>query len=121
MAKQVRIMTAELRGVMQIKTMGGLIDARRTRTSAGALLELSMLEMEKERLKKEMLRAERRIGEIRARSHDIETKQQRLNQFVERSAEISPAVEAALTRSTASALPIHQAPADGFKRRQLSY
>ena len=41
-------MVTEKRGVQQIKTMGGIVDGRRTRTSAGALLELSMLEMEKQ-------------------------------------------------------------------------
>ena len=44
-------MATEKRGVMHIKTMAALVYARRARTSAGALLELAMLEMEKQRLK----------------------------------------------------------------------
>jgi hypothetical protein len=118
---------AELRGVMQIKTMASLVDARRIRTSAGALLELSMLEMEKERLKKEMLRAEQRLNEIRSRTGEIEAKQQRLNLFVDRSAVTNPASAAAqagqpvMGPAAAAPFPIHHAPTDGFKRRQLSY
>src|SRR3990172_11108719 len=55
----------EKRGVQHLKTMAGLVDARRTRTSSGALLELSMLEMEKQRLLLEMRRAERRGAGVR--------------------------------------------------------
>ena len=50
-------MAIEKRGVQHIKTLAGLVDGRRTRTSSGALLELSMLEMEKQRLVLEMQRA----------------------------------------------------------------
>ena len=72
------------RGVQQIKTMGGIVDVRRIRSSSGALLELSMLEMEKQRLIKEMLRSEQRCVEIRGRMAEIETKQARLQQFVDK-------------------------------------
>lgn len=106
------------RGVQQIKTMGGIVDNRRTRTSAGALLELSMLEMEKQRLTKEMKRAEQRCVEIRARVHEIETKQVRLQRFVDRPI-IAFQANAAL--GAASPLPVHTAPTDRMKRRSLSY
>ena len=122
-------MATEKRGVQQIKTMARLVDARRTRSSAGALLELSMLEMEKQRLFKEMQRAERRCLEIRTRTADIETKQQWLQRFVDRSVgeilQVPPtAAGAGLLGSTlpeASPLPIHSAPTDRLKRRQLAY
>lgn len=111
-------MASEKRGVLNIKTMAGLVDGRRIRTSAGALLEMSMIEMEKQRLRKEMLRAEQRSAEIRARMAELEVKQHRLQQFVER-----PNVDAPLASSLGAAapLPIYTAPTDRLKRRQLSY
>ena len=122
-------MATEKRGVQQIKTMARLVDARRTRTSSGALLELSMLEMEKQRLFKEMQRAERRCLEIRTRMADIETKQQWLQRFVDRSVgEILQGQPTATSSGwsgsalpAASPLPIHSAPTDRLKRRQLAY
>jgi hypothetical protein len=112
-------MAAEKRGVLNIKTMAGLVDGRRIRTSAGALLEMSMIEMEKQRLKKEMLRAELRSAEIRARLAELEVKQHRLQLFVER-----PNIDIQYNIpvfGAASPLPIHTAPTDRMKRRQLSY
>ena len=118
-------MANEKRGVQQIKTMARLVDARRTRTSAGALLELSMLEMEKQRLLKEMQRAEQRCLEIRTRMADIETKQQWLQRFVDRSVgEIlqgQPIATNSAWSGSALPLPIHSAPTDRLKRRQLAY
>lgn len=110
-------MSSDKRGVQQIKTMGGIVDARRIRTSAGALLELSMLEMEKQRLMKEMKRAERRCIEIRARVAEIETKQVRLQRSVDR-----PYAETQANQALAAMpLPIHTAPTDRLKRRSLAY
>lgn len=111
-------MATEKRGVQHIKTMAGIVDVRRTRSSSGALLELSMLEMEKQRLKKEMLRSEQRCVEIRGRMTEIETKQLRLQRFVD-----GPIGEFQTNPSlpSASPLPIHTAPTDRLKRRQLSY
>lgn len=111
-------MATEKRGVQQIKTMAGIVDVRRIRSSSGALLELSMLEMEKQRLKKEMLRSEQRCVEIRGRMTEIETKQLRLQRFVDRPTgefQTNPSLPAA------APLPIHTAPTDRLKRRQLSY
>lgn len=111
-------MATEKRGVLHIKTMAGLVDGRRTRSSSGALLEMSMIEMEKQRLMKEMLRAEQRCVEIRGRIVEIEAKQRRIQKFVE-----LPFSEMQTNRAllAASPLPIHSAPVDRLKRRQLSY
>lgn len=111
-------MATEKRGVLHIKTMAGLVDGRRTRTSSGALLEMSMIEMEKQRLMKEMLRSEQRCVEIRGRIAEIEAKQRRIQKFVE-----VPFGEMQTNRPllAASPLPIHAAPTDRLKRRQLSY
>lgn len=110
-------MTTDKRGVQQIKTMGGIVDGRRTRTSAGALLELSMLEMERQRLMKEMQRTERRCTEIRARVAEIETKQVRLQRFVDK-----PYGEMQANQALAATpFPIHTAPTDRLKRRALAY
>ncbi len=111
-------MATEKRGVQQIKTMGGIVDGRRVRTSAGALLELSMLEMEKQRLLKEMKRAQQRCSEIQARVADIETKQVRLQKSVKK-----PYGETLANQAMAATpLPIHTAPGgDRLKRRALAY
>ena len=98
--------------------MAGLVDGRRSRTSAGALLELSMLEMEKQRLVQEMQRAERRCAEIRGRLTEIEAKQHRLQRFVEQP---RGEAQASQTHAPASSFPIHSAPTDKLKRRRLSY
>ncbi len=111
-------MATEMRGVQHIKTMAGLVDGRRTRSSSGALLELSMLEMEKQRLKKELLRIEQRGTEIASRINDIGSKQLRLQRFVDK-----PEADGGTdnTLPAAAPLPIHTAPTDRLKRRQLSY
>lgn len=112
-------MSADKRGVQQIKTMGSIIDNRRSRTSAGALLELSMLEMEKQRLTKERDRAQRRSLEIQARVLEIENKQVRLQRFVDRPIAV---FQANGTMGAASPLPIHAAPTEQrMKRRSLTY
>ena len=109
-------MAHDRRGVQQIRTFAGLVDRRRARTSAGALLELSMLEMEKTRLMLEMQRAERRCAEIRRRRAEIDAKQHRLQRFVEK-----PNGEAPQSETAAAPLPIHTVPVDKLKRRRLSY
>lgn len=114
-------MATEKRGVVHIKTMAGLVDVRRTRTSAGALLELSMLEMEKQRLKKEMLRAENRSSEIRDRMSEIETKQRRLQLFVDRPMTEVQSTVTPTSLGAAPPLPIFTAPTDRLKRRALAY
>lgn len=108
-------MGPERRGVQQIRTLAGLVDGRRSRTSAGALLELSMLEMEKTRLTKEMQRADRRCAEIRTRLAEITVKQQRIHRFVEKPQGDGPG------DVTAASLPLHTVPVGKLKRRRLSY
>ena len=111
-------MPIEKRGVQNIKTMGGVVDGRRIRSSSGALLELSMLAMEKQRLKNEMLRSEMRCAEIRGRMGDIELKQVRLQQFLDRPCS-DP--QAGIRQAAATPLPIHSEPTERLKRRQLAY
>lgn len=111
-------MALEKRGVQHIKTMAGLVDGRRTRTSSGALLELSMLEMEKQRLVQEMRRAEQRCAEIRGRLTEMGKKGLRLQQFVEK---LNVEAQAPQAHTVASPLPIHSVPTDKLKRRRLSY
>lgn len=70
------------RGLRGIKTIAGLSDRRRTRSAAGALLELSVLAREKERLGHELAGAERRRNEIQNRLADIAEKEARLKNFI---------------------------------------
>jgi len=65
-----------------IKTMAGLVDRRRSRTSAGALLEMSALANEKERLHQELAAARRRRKEIKVRLTEIAAKERRLQKFL---------------------------------------
>jgi hypothetical protein len=79
-----------------VKTMGGLVDQRRARTSAGALMELAVLANEKKRLEQELGRWRRRHAEISARLAEIADKERRLFGFVEKlpqDAQVPPAAE----------------------------
>lgn len=111
-------MASERRSVQHLKTLAGLVDGRRARTSAGALLELSMLEMERQRLVKEVQRAERRGAEIRVRLAEIDKKGSRLQLYVEKRSAEAPTTE---LRTAASPLQSHSAPPNKLKRRQLCY
>lgn len=108
-------MANEKRGIRQIRTVGGLFDRRRARTSAGALLELSLLESEKMRLAAEIGRAEQRCGQIRHRLDEINSKQHRLRSFVDDPQGEKP------SDADIPTLPIHTPPLDRFKKRRLSY
>lgn len=68
--------------------MAGLVDQRRTRTTSGALLEMSVLASEKERLHQELAVARRRQAEIQARLAEIAEKEERLRAFVKNSVPI---------------------------------
>ena len=115
-------MAFDKRGVQHLKTLAGLVDGRRSRTSSGALLELSMLEMERQRLTKEVERAARRGAEIRGQLAEIDCKQLRLQRFVEkRTAGAAAESSGPALLPASSPLQIHTAPADKLKRRQLSY
>ena len=71
--------------------MGILVDRRRARTSAGALLELSTLANERQRLQYELERWRRRYAEIEARLAEIREKEQWLHNFVQGATESHPA------------------------------
>lgn len=108
-------MAINVRGIQQVRTMGGLTDQRRSRTSAGALMEMSVLESEKMRLTLDVERTERHLGEIRHRLDEINAKQHRLQAFVD-----SPQGEKP-SSTDSSAFPIHSPPSDGLRKRHLSY
>ncbi len=63
--------------------MGALVDSRRTRTAAGALLELSAIANEKLLIKKELERWTRRHAEIQTRLGEIAAKEARLMSIVQ--------------------------------------
>ncbi len=107
-------MSIDRRGVTSLRTMAGLVDARRARTSQGALLELSMLEVEKTRLNSEMARAERRCADIRKRIVQINAKAQSLHRFVQKPA-------SGVAPEAAAPFPTYTAPRDKVKNRRLSY
>lgn len=109
-------MSHERRSVTELRTMAGLMDARRRRTSHGALLELSMLEVAKQRLTAERQRIERRCADIRKSIEEIDRKAQRLHRFVERASSGAPETAAA-----AIPLAIHELPPGKMKRRRLTY
>ncbi len=71
-------MAFERRGVQGIRTMAVLVDQRRTRTPAGAFIELSALANEKLLLDREVARASRRGIEIQRRLMEIAVKEDRL-------------------------------------------
>lgn len=112
-------MAIEKRGVQHIRTMAGMVDRRRVRSSSGALLELSMLEMEKQRLSLELKRAQTRCAEILTRTLEIEAKQGRLHRFVTQP--VTDGLKPLSVLSPVQPLPTFTAPVDGLKRRQLSY
>jgi len=109
-------MANERRSIQQVRTMGQLVDGRRARTSAGAMLELSMLEMEKTRLTKEIQRSERRCADIGQRLAEIDAKQNRLKRFV-----ADPPAAKPQETTGAADLTVHTAPQDRLKRRRLCY
>jgi hypothetical protein len=106
-------MSIERRGVNDLQTMAGLKDERSTRTSHGALLALSMLGVEKQRLTAEVQRAERRCAEILKRIRQIDTKALRLHNFVEK-----PSMDA-ISATAADPFPTHTM--GEVKKRRLSY
>lgn len=75
-------MAIERRGVQIIRTMAALHDQRRTRTTAGAFIELSALANERMLLEREVARASRRGKEIQHRMEEIEAKETRLMKVV---------------------------------------
>lgn len=108
-------MANECKGIQRIRTMGQLVDGRRSRTPAGALMELSMLEMEKDRLTLEIRRSDRRCADIRQRLGEIEAKQNMLKRFVAEPQVAQP------QEGGATDLTVHSLPKDRLKRRRLCY
>lgn len=72
------------RSMRSMRTMGLLVDKRRLRSAAGALLELSVLANEKVRLHKELARLHARQEEIEVRCAEIEEKERQLHSFIEK-------------------------------------
>jgi len=93
--------------------MGALVDSRRTRTAAGALLELSALANEKLLLDKELERWTRRHVEIQARLSEIALKEQRLMALVQSHVATGPAA--------AQAPRIENTLAQRVKMKEFSY
>ena len=82
-------MATARKSLRSVKTMAALVDRRRTRTPSGALLELSLLANEKERLQQELRAARRRGEEIQTRLREIAEKEERLQRFVKNPASSS--------------------------------
>ncbi len=76
-------MANERKGVQSVRTMGAVVDSRRTRSTAGALLELSAMANEKMLLQKELDRWTRRRKEIQGRLGELAKKEQRLLALVQ--------------------------------------
>ena len=71
------------RSLQSVKTLSKLLDGRRARTPAGALLEMSGMANEKVLLTKELERGIRRRAEIEHRLAEIEAKTQRLMAYIQ--------------------------------------
>lgn len=108
-------MANNIRGMQQVRTMGSLTDQRRARTSAGALMEMSVLESTKVRLNLDIERTERHLGEIRQRVAEINAKQLWLKSFIDDPQGEKPAAV------DSSAFPIHSPSSNGLIKRRLSY
>ncbi len=102
----------ERKGVQGIRTMGALVDSRRTRTAAGALLELSAMANEKLLLHKELDRWKNRNSEIQKRLGEIAAKEQRLMSMVQSAPE---------TAVAAPAPPIETPAGQRVKVKEFSY
>jgi hypothetical protein len=85
----------EQKGVRSIRTMGVLVDSRRTRTAAGALLELSAIANEKLLIQKELERWTRRHAEIQTRLAEIAAKETRLMSIVQSQTVVAPLLQSA--------------------------
>jgi hypothetical protein len=105
-------MANEKRGLQGIRTMGALIDTRRTRTPAGALLELSAMANERLLLEKELKRQARRTGEINTRLGELAAKQQRLLALVQYP-------DAASSADSSESQAVSAPPADVLQRMRV--
>ena len=87
-------------GRTAIRTQAGVIDARRSRSPQGALLEMAALEMERQRLLAESDRMHRRGEQIAQRIDEILQRQRQLQRFVD-----LDGADGDIAASTASPLP----------------
>lgn len=101
-----------LKTIRSIKTIGALVDQRRARTASGALLELSALGNERQRLQNELERWHRRHEEIATRLVEITAKEQWLYSFVKCPVEPPGA--------TAKPIPL-ASPMQRVRARELKY
>jgi len=70
------------KSLRNVKTLGSLAEKRRVRTPSTALLELSVLANEKQRLHQETAAMDRRRSEIDRRLDEIKEKENRLQAFI---------------------------------------
>jgi hypothetical protein len=89
------------KGSRPIHTMSALVDRRRTRTAAGALLELSSMASEKQLLTREIERWARRNVQVQARLAEIADKERRLMRVVDGS--MPAAADVAVAQANAAA------------------
>lgn len=108
-------MPQDRKGVQNLRTMAGKVDRRKSRTSGGALLELSILANERQRLQQEYERLTRRQAEINARLAEIAEKEARLQGFVQTA---TPGSETATT--VVQPVPLAETPRR-ISTRELSY
>lgn len=117
--------------MQSIRTMGALVDNRRVRTPAGALLEMSAMANEKLLLQKELQRWERRHIEIKNRLIAIAAKERRLLAVIQAD-QMPPGVHNPSGNPSTSAAPswlaqsepiqdVSPATASRFKVQELSY
>ncbi|MDR3637649.1 MAG: hypothetical protein P4L84_27835 [Isosphaeraceae bacterium] len=118
-------MATERPNLRSIKTLSKLLDGRRARTPAGALLEMSAMANEKLLLTKELERGNRRRAEIDSRLAEIHAKSERLLAFVQNPA-AAVAEPARVANGPESPVPPTATPAappalGRFKTTELNY
>ena len=115
-------MAFERRGVQGIRTMAVLVDQRRTRTPAGAFIELSALANEKLLLEREVARASRRGIEIQRRLMEITAKEDRLMKLAQGAAPPpEPVSETKPVPSAAPRTPVEIPASSRFKVSEFNY
>ena len=115
-------MSFERRGVRGIKTMAALVDQRRTRTPAGALIELSALANEKLLLEREVARTSRRGVDIQRRFLEIAAKEDRLMKFAQGVIPPpGPIVQTETAPSAAPRTPMELPTSSRFKVSEFNY
>ncbi len=106
---------SEIAGRTAIRTQSGVIDARRSRSPQGALLEMAALEMERQRLLAESARMQRRGEQIAQRVDEIVRRQRRLQRFVDLGRpEADPAAKPAAQPTTSRPMSAHRSRKLGY-------